>query len=192
MNFNIITNTVKNKISNLQTADQKRTLKISDIVLIPEFEKMLAMDESVIAAMTDSMKNEGFKPGHELHIWHRDGKYILIDGHIHRNCAMKAGLTSVPCIIHHFETLDEAKKYAIYEQTNRRNLSEGGGALLQTVANFNFKKGKKVMQERKKEKTMKSSQNRLVFYQRLLKRLALFSKRQPKGRKRQFVKKSFL
>lgn len=191
MNFNIITNTVKNKISNLQTADQKRTLKISDIVLIPEFEKMLAMDESVIAAMTDSMKNEGFKPGHELHIWHRDGKYILIDGHIHRNCAMKAGLTSVPCIIHHFETLDEAKKYAIYEQTNRRNLSEGG-ALLQTVANFNFKKGKKVMQERKKEKTMKSSQNRLVFYQRLLKRLALFSKRQPKGRKRQFVKKSFL
>lgn len=96
MNFNIITNTVKNKISNLQTADQKRTLKISDIVLIPEFEKMLAMDESVIAAMTDSMKNEDFKPGHELHIRHRDGKYILIDGHIHRHCAMKAGLTSVP------------------------------------------------------------------------------------------------
>ena len=119
---------IKNKISNLQTADQKRTLKISDIVLIPEFEKMLAMDESVIAAMTDSMKNEDFKPGHELHIWHRDGKYILIDGHIHRHCAMKAGLTSVPCIIHHFETLDEAKKYAIYEQTNRRNLLEGGGS----------------------------------------------------------------
>lgn len=68
MNFNIITNTIKNKISNLQTADQKRTLKISDIVLIPEFEKMLAMDESVIAAMTDSMKNEDFKSGHELHI----------------------------------------------------------------------------------------------------------------------------
>lgn len=140
MNFNIITNTVKNKISNLQTADQKRTLKISDIVLIPEFEKMLAMDESVIAAMTDSMKNEDFKPGHELHIWHRDGKYILIDGHTRRHCAIKAGLTSVPCIIHHFNTLEEAKKFAIREQTDRRNLS--GEALLQAVANFNFEKGK--------------------------------------------------
>ena len=139
MNFNF-TNIIKNKISNLQTADQKRTLKISDIVLIPEFEKMLTMDESVIAAMTESMKTEGFKPGHELHVWLHDGKYILIDGHTRRHCAMKAGLTSVPCIIHHFETLEEAKKYAIREQTDRRNLS--GEALLQAVANFNFEKGK--------------------------------------------------
>ncbi len=139
MNFNF-TKIIKNKISNLQIADKKRTLKISDIVLIPEFEKMLAMDESVIAAMTDSMKTEGFKPGHELHVWLYDGKYILIDGHTRRHCAMKAGLTSVPCIIHHFETLDEAKKYAIREQTDRRNLS--GEALLQAVANFNFEKGK--------------------------------------------------
>lgn len=191
MNFNTITNSIKNKIENIQKADQKKNLKIKDITLIPEFEKLLAMDDSVVNAMTESMKTEGFRPGHELHIWAHDGKYILIDGHTRRHCAIKAGLTSVPCIIHHFNTLEEAKKYAIYEQTNRRNLSEGG-ALLQTVANFNFKKGKKVMQERKKEKPMKSSQNRLVFYQRLLKRLALFSKRQPKGRKRQFVKKSFL
>lgn len=159
MNFNTITNSIKNKIENIQKADQKKNLKIKDITLIPEFEKLLAMDDSVVNAMTESMKTEGFKPGHELHIWAHDGKYILIDGHTRRHCAIKAGLTSVPCIIHHFETLDEAKKYAIYEQTNRRNLSEGG-ALLQTVANFNFKKGKKVMQERKKEKPMKSSQNR--------------------------------
>ena len=43
MNFNF-TNTIKNKISSLQKADQKKTIKISDIVLIPEFEKMLAID----------------------------------------------------------------------------------------------------------------------------------------------------
>ena len=139
MNFNF-TKIIKNKISNLQIADQKRTLKISDIVLIPEFEKMLTMDESVIATMTDSMKTEGFKPGHELHVWLHDGKKILIDGHTRCYCAIKAGLDEVPCILHHFETLDEAKKYAIREQTDRRNLS--GEALLQAVANFNFEKGK--------------------------------------------------
>ena len=140
MTFNTITNSIKSKIENIQKADQKKNLKIKDITLIPEFEKLLAMDDSVVNAMTESMKTEGFKPGHELHIWAQDGKYILIDGHTRRHCAIKAGLTSVPCIIHHFENLEEAKKFAIREQTDRRNLS--GEALLQAVANFNFEKSK--------------------------------------------------
>jgi ParB-like chromosome segregation protein Spo0J len=140
MTFNTITNSIKNKIENIQKADQKKTLKIKDIELIPEFEKLLAMDDSVVSAMTDSMKNEGFKPGHELHVWFHNGKYILIDGHTRRHCAIKAGLSSVPCIIHHFDTMEDAKKFAIHEQTDRRNLS--GELLLQAVSNFNFKKGK--------------------------------------------------
>ena len=140
MTFNTITNSIKSKIENIQKADQKKNLKIKDITLIPEFEKLLTMDDSVVNAMTESMKAEGFKPGHELHIWAHDGKFILIDGHTRRHCAIKAGLTSVPCIIHHFNTLEEAKKFAIREQTDRRNLS--GEALLQAVANFNFEKGK--------------------------------------------------
>ena len=140
MTFNTITNSIKNKIENIQKADQKKNLKIKDITLIPEFEKLLAMDDSVISAMTDSMKKEGFKPGHELHVWFHNEKYILIDGHTRRHCAIKAGLTSVPCIIHHFETIEEAKSFAIREQTDRRNLS--GEALLQAIATFNFEKGK--------------------------------------------------
>ena len=140
MTFNNITNSIKSKINNLQKADQKKTLKIKDIVLIPEFEKMLAMDESVVTAITESMKTEGFKSGHELHVWLYNGKKILIDGHTRRYCAIKAGLSEVPCIVHHFDTLEEAKKFAIREQTDRRNLS--GEALLQAVANFNFEKGK--------------------------------------------------
>jgi len=140
MTFNNITKSIKNKINNFQKSGQNKTLKIKDIALIPEFEKMLAMDESVVSAMTESMKSEGFKSGHELHVWLHDGKYILIDGHTRRYCAMKAGMSSVPCIIHHFDSLEEAKKFAIREQTDRRNLS--GEALLQAVANFNFEKGK--------------------------------------------------
>ena len=152
MTFNNITNSIKSRIKNLQKADQKKTLKIKDIVLIPEFEKMLAMDESVVTAMTESMKTEGFKSGHELHVWLYNGKKILIDGHTRRYCAIKAGLSEVPCIVHHFDTLEEAKKFAIREQTDRRNLS--GEALLQAVANFNFEKAK-VMLAKKKEKPVK-------------------------------------
>ena len=40
MNFNL-TNTIKNKINGFHKAEKKKTLKIKDIVLIPEFEKML-------------------------------------------------------------------------------------------------------------------------------------------------------
>ena len=140
MTFNTIANSIKNKIENIQKANQKKILKIKDIELIPEFENLLAMDESVISAMTNSMKTEGFKPGHELHVWFHNGKHILINGHTRRHCAIKAGLSTVPCIIHHFDTLEDAKKFAIREQTDRRNLS--GEALLQAVANFNFEKGK--------------------------------------------------
>ena len=90
--------------------------------------------------MTESMREEGFKSGHEIHVWKHDGQYILFDGHT-RKCAWESlGNKKIPCIIHHFATLEEAKMFAIKEQVNRRNLS--GQALLDAVANFNFEKGK--------------------------------------------------
>lgn len=123
-----------------QKLSEKKMLKIKDIVLKPEFEKLLAMEESVLTKMTESMREEGFKSGHEIHVWKRDGQYILIDGHT-RKCAWESlGNKKIPCIIHHFATLEEAKMFAIKEQVNRRNLS--GQALLDAVANFNFEKGK--------------------------------------------------
>ena len=51
-------NTVKETTQKLA---EKRNLKIKDIVLIPEFEKMLAMEETVLSKMTESMRGEGFK-----------------------------------------------------------------------------------------------------------------------------------
>ena len=119
---------------------EKKTLKIKDITLIPEFEKLLNMEESVLNKMKESMKEEGYKSGHEIHIWKRGKEYILIDGHT-RKCAWESlGNKTIPCIIHNFESLEEAKMFAIKEQTNRRNLS--GQALLDAVATFNFEKGK--------------------------------------------------
>ncbi|WP_294430272.1 ParB N-terminal domain-containing protein [uncultured Treponema sp.] len=187
MRFNF-TNTIKNKIKNIQKADQKKILKIKDIELISAFEKLLAMDDTVVNAMTESMKNEGFKPGHELHIWAHDGNYILIDGHTRRFCAIKAGLTSVPCIIHHFKSITDARAFALKEQITRRNLS--GEALLQAVANFNFEKAKVIL-VLKKEKPARLSVSSLEFLPRLLRKPDLYSKRQVKSRRKAFAKMSF-
>lgn len=123
-----------------QKISEKKTLKIKDIVLIPEFQKLLVMEEDVLEKMKQSMKEEGFKSGHEIHIWKRGKEYILIDGHT-RKCAWESlGNKTIPCIIHNFADIEEAKTFAIKEQINRRNLT--GQALLDAVANFNFEKGK--------------------------------------------------
>lgn len=119
---------------------ERKTLKIKDIVLIPEFQKLLVMEEDVLEKMKQSMKEEGFKSGHEIHIWKRGKEYILIDGHT-KKCAWESlGNKTIPCIIHNFADIEEAKTFAIKEQIKRRNLS--GQALLDAVANFNFEKGK--------------------------------------------------
>ena len=123
-----------------QKISEKKILKIKDIVLIPEFQKLLVMEEDVLEKMKQSMKEEGFKSGHEIHIWKRGKEYILIDGHT-RKCAWESlGNKTIPCIIHNFADIEEAKTFAIKEQINRRNLS--GQALLDAVSNFNFEKGK--------------------------------------------------
>ena len=123
-----------------QKISEKKTLKIKDIVLIPEFQKLLVMEADVLEKMRESMREEGFKPGHEIHIWKRGKEYILIDGHT-RKCAWESlGNKTIPCIVHNFANMEEAKTFAIKEQINRRNLS--GQALLDAVANFNFEKGK--------------------------------------------------
>lgn len=127
-------------VSANETMGFKKVLKIKDIVLIPEFEKLLAMEESVLGKMEESMKEEGFKSGHEIHIWKRDKEYILIDGHTRKYVWERLGNKTIPCIIHNFKSMEEAKMFAIKEQVNRRNLSSQ--ALLDAVANFNFEKGK--------------------------------------------------
>ena len=123
-----------------QKISEKKTLKIKDIVLIPEFQKLLVMEEDVLEKMKQSMKEEGFKSGHEIHIWKRGKEYILIDGHTRKTAWESLGNKTIPCIIHNFADIEEAKTFAIKEQINRRNLS--GQALLDAVANFNFEKGK--------------------------------------------------
>ena len=123
-----------------QKISEKKTLKIKDIVLIPEFQKLLVMEEDVLEKMKQSMKEEGFKSGHEIHIWKRGKEDILIDGHTRKTAWESLGNKTIPCIIHNFASLEEAKIFAIKEQINRRNLS--GQALLDAVANFNFEKGK--------------------------------------------------
>lgn len=144
MNISKTVSTVTNKflgtIENIKNADSKRNLKIKDIILIPEFKMLLQMDSSVVESMTESMKTEGFKPGHEIHIWIRNGQYVLIDGHTRLKVWSSLGNTTIPCIIHHFENQEEARNFALAEQKNRRNMSQD--ALLQAIAAYDFTKGK--------------------------------------------------
>ena len=86
--LNNFMNALIKKTERIKSVPQKKSLRIENIVLIPEFENLLKMDDSVTKPMIESMRAEGFKPGHELHIWRHNGKNVLIDGFTRRYCSM--------------------------------------------------------------------------------------------------------
>jgi hypothetical protein len=80
-----------------------------------------------------SLKDKGFdeKQG-GLHVWKKEGHLFLIDGYTRLRACKEVGITMVPVSEHCFESEEEAYKYAISLQVNRRNLDSAN--LLKNVS----------------------------------------------------------
>lgn len=147
-------------------------LKLSKSILLEniedheEFKKLFSIDEQLLERIVGNMKTYGFDNSQPIHIWivTIDGvehKY-LIDGYTRVKGARIAGLLSVPYYEHKFETFDEAYKYVLQLQVNRRNL-EGDDLLKNIIAlmgtdyiqNFEGNKNKEIARlTGKSEKTI--------------------------------------
>ena len=69
---------ILNKVLNIkeQPKDgETKILKIEQLSFKPEFQTMLKMDDNILASMTESMKKDGFKQGHEVHVWFHEKQY---------------------------------------------------------------------------------------------------------------------
>lgn len=66
------------------------------------------------------MEKEGYDDSQPIITWNR----VVIDGHTRLLVATELGYETVPVFEHEFESEDEALKYAIHNQRNRRNLTE--------------------------------------------------------------------
>ena len=122
--LSILTDERKLELNNSGTVLLARMIPIQDIKLQKEFQQLFPLNPSRVETITQSILAEGYDNSQPLHIWHVDGKYILIDGHHRREGALRAGLYDVPCYLHEFAFIDNALKYAITLQTERRNLSD--------------------------------------------------------------------
>lgn len=121
--MNLITN-------NLPVANQglklSKTILISKIEMHPKFQSLYHIDEDTLERITNNIKENGFDASQVIHIWicHENDveHFYLIDGYTRLQAAKNAGLESLPYFEHHFKNFEEAHRYALHVQIDRRNL----------------------------------------------------------------------
>lgn len=127
--LNIVTNSKK---GGLPVANQG--LKLSKILAIEkieeheQFKELYSIDEDLLERIAEDMKANKFDASQPVHIWHfkdEDGTehFYLIDGYTRVKAAKLAGLETVPYFEHTFESFEEAHRYALHLQVDRRNLN---------------------------------------------------------------------
>lgn len=114
-----------------------KSIPIDKIEPHEDFKSLFKIGDELLERITNSIKENSFDASQPLHIWAKaedDGLVhnYLIDGYTRLEAAKNAGLHTVPCFEHKFGTFDEAYKYALSLQVNRRNLE--GGELLRNVS----------------------------------------------------------
>ena len=104
-----------------------KSIKISEIETHPDFQSLFRIDEELLERIIASINENGFDASQPVHIWtltDDDGTvhHYLIDGYTRIAALEKAGHETVPYYEHKFEGFDEAYKYVLGLQVNRRNL----------------------------------------------------------------------
>lgn len=116
---------------NLPVANQG--LKLSKSILLekieehPKFRELYSIDDDLLQRIADDMKRNKFDASQPVHIWTVTGDdgtehSYLIDGYTRLKAARLAGLLTVPYFEHRFGSFEEAHRYALHLQVDRRNL----------------------------------------------------------------------
>ena len=87
------------------------------------FKDLFPIREKDLKNIEESMKNNGFNSGLPITLW-AGHDAIVVDGHTRLAAAKKLLFAQIPVILKNFKDEDEALKYAIEMQTNRRNLTD--------------------------------------------------------------------
>ena len=109
-------------------------LKLSENILIEKieehekFKNLFSIDKALLDRIASDMEKNKFDSSQPVHIWvtkEENGTEhsYLIDGYTRVAACKMAGITMIPYFKHTFATFDEAHRYALHLQTDRRNLS---------------------------------------------------------------------
>lgn len=97
-------------------------MNINSIKTAETFESLFPIDNKILNAVCDHMEDNGYDESQPIVLW--QGKNIVIDGHTRLLTAQTVGIENVPVYSINFACEDEALKYAIHIQRDRRNLED--------------------------------------------------------------------
>jgi protein gp37 len=103
---------------------------IGEITLSSTFADLFPIDADDLAAIKQDMEEHGYDDSAPIVLWHGHG--VVVDGHTRLEAAKQAGLSTVAVFEKTFADEDAALRYAIHNQRDRRNLTNGD--LLRLVA----------------------------------------------------------
>ena len=109
-------------------------LKLAENILIEKieehekFKSLFSIDKTLLDRIASDMEKNSFDSSQPVHIWVTkgdDGKEhnYLIDGYTRVAASKMAGIKMIPYFKHTFESFEEAHRYALHLQTDRRNLN---------------------------------------------------------------------
>ncbi len=109
-------------------------LKLSENILIEKieehekFKSLFSIDKTLLDRIAGDMAKNSFDSSQPVHIWvTRDENgtehNYLIDGYTRVAASKIAGIKMIPYFKHTFESFEEAHRYALHLQTDRRNLN---------------------------------------------------------------------
>jgi ParB family chromosome partitioning protein len=96
---------------------------IDDIKTASPFRDLFPVRKRVLDDIIWDMRKNGYDNSQSLVLW-KDHGNVVIDGHTRLSAAKKANIYQIPVILKAFSDEEEALKYAIACQKNRRNLSD--------------------------------------------------------------------
>lgn len=97
-------------------------MEIKDIKTESPFNDLFGIDEKILQAITENIREKGYDYGKPIVLW--AGKNLVVDGHTRLKAARLAGLEEIPACTIRFGNVNEALAYSIHHQRNRRNLTQ--------------------------------------------------------------------
>lgn len=114
--------------------------RVSELTTRPPFSTLFPISCDVLSAIRESMETGGFDNSKPIDVWKtEEDEYVVIDGHTRLRAAQECGLREVSAFVHLLiQSEDEALRYAIHNQRDRRNLTDAD--ILRCVAELDKRK----------------------------------------------------
>jgi hypothetical protein len=132
------------KEKKLFEASQPRELSTTRIKYRAPFRDLFPVDKKKVEAIAEHMKVNGYDKSQPVTLWDassgRRGRHelVMIDGHTRLQAAGLSRIGTVYAVVVKFKDEAEALAYAVHNQRDRRNLTDG--ALLKCIAAMDKRK----------------------------------------------------